>query len=111
MKPHPLPDPNHEVLPPWESIPEPYRRGRSPWNTVDTIIKFHGWPNNYTLRPVPGLDLKAAESHVRALRSLRVKSAEERAHVSAAIAWAIESWFSFPGELPFEITRNREKIA
>lgn len=72
------------LLPPYDSIPEEFRRERSPWCRIVSRWFFSGLPQGTVFTPKPGIDLETAKRHLSAiLRSW----APKHEHKEAGVAW------------------------
>lgn len=79
------------LLPPWEEIPEEFKRDRHPFNKVVSKWFFGRLPPETDFRPKPGVDANAALRHVVAiLRSFQPK----HEHKEAGCAYLLSLWFT-----------------
>ena len=79
-----------QLLPPWDSIPEEFQRGHTPWNRFVGQWFFTGWPQDKDLHQREDVDGELAFRHLYTiLRSFEPK----HEHKEAAVAWLMSRWF------------------
>jgi hypothetical protein len=86
---------NIDHLPPWEAIPDDFRRDRTPWNRQVGTWFFSGADKEWVARITPkaGIDKQAALAAVQAvLRSW----APKHEHKEAGAAYLLSLWFDDP---------------
>lgn len=76
-------------IPPYESIPEEFRRGHTPQNKLFSKMFYSGARVEF-LKSKPGIDRKDALNHIRYVsRSFEPK----HEHKEAGVAWLLAQWF------------------
>lgn len=81
------------LLPPYEEIPEDFRRERGEskkWHAIQSRWFFSGLPGNTEFKEKPGIDVNAALMHLGAIQGSFDPKHE---HKQAAVAWLMSLWF------------------
>lgn len=77
------------LLPDWSEIPEEFKKGRTKWNKLFSLIFFKGEaPGTFT--GVEGIDPQKAGRHLRAVMKSREPKHE---HKEAGVAYLMSLWF------------------
>lgn len=85
-----FPTDTRDFLPPYDTIPESFRRGREPLCDLVTRWFFQGLPGSTEFKPREGVDAKAALRHIRyCMGSFEPK----HEHKEAGCAYLLATWF------------------
>jgi hypothetical protein len=76
-------------LPPYDSLPEEFRGGRTPWNKMFGAMFFRGLPGLEVV-PNEGVDKSAALAHIQALSN---SWAPKHEHKEAGVAYLMSRYF------------------
>lgn len=79
-----------KLLPPWDSIPDDFKRDRTKWNKVISRWLFSGLPKDTQFIPKTGIDANAAKAH---LRAILVSFEPKHEHKEAGCAFLLSKWF------------------
>lgn len=78
-----------ELLPPWNSIPDEFKRGNTKWNKLVSKLFFEGG-KGISLKPKHGINSTEAYRHISCcLRSFEPK----HEHKEAGCAYLFSQWF------------------
>lgn len=78
------------LMPPYESIPDEFKNGRTKQNEIVARWFFSGLPGGTKFVPKEGIDAAAALNHIKTiLRSYEPK----HEHKEAACAYLLDQWF------------------
>lgn len=78
------------LLPPYATIPDEYKRGRTKWNAVVDRWFFSGLPKETRFVPKPGIDTSEAKAH---LKAVLVSFEPKHEHKTAGAAYLFSKWF------------------
>ena len=80
-----------KLLPPWDTIPDEYKRHHgTKWTKIVAQWFFGGLPKGTNFVPKPGIDSGAAVAH---LRAILVSFAPKHEHKEAGVAYLMSKWF------------------
>ena len=79
-----------KLLPPWDSIPEEFRRGDTKWNRIASRWFFSGLPKGTIFSPKTGVDYLGALHH---LASILSSFGPKHEHKEAGVAYLLSLWF------------------
>jgi hypothetical protein len=79
----------HEWLPPWESIPAEFKRGKTAWNRLASAWFFTGL-SELNAKTKPGIERSHALGHLKAVLNSMEPSHE---HKEAGVAFLLSQWF------------------
>ncbi len=94
-----------DLMPRWESIPEAFQRGWTPWNDLASqwfCNGLRGWPRN----PKPGIDHRAALAH---LSTILASFEPKHEHKIAAVAYLLSLWYEPTKLVPHKLNAKPKK--
>lgn len=79
-----------KLLPPWDDIPDDFKKGSNKWNKLVSRWFFSGLPKETEFEPKDGVDASAAIGHVQAILASFEPKHE---HKEAGCAYLLSKWF------------------